>query len=91
MSFPDDFADIVISSAVLHFARDDEHFHAMLQRSWRCLKRGGLFFCRLASSIGIEHQIEHVSGRRYNLPDGSQRYLVDAASSKTLHKNSADS
>ena len=79
MSFPDDFADVVISSAVLHFARDDEHFHAMLQRSWRCLKRGGLFFCRLASSIGIEHQIEHVAGRRFNLPDGSQRYLVDAA------------
>ena len=79
MSFADHFADVVISSAVLHFARDDEHFHAMLQRSWRCLKRGGLFFCRLASSIGIEHQIEPVAGRRFNLPDGSERYLVDAA------------
>src|ERR1051325_6673197 len=29
MSFPDGFADVVLSSAVLHFARDDEHFMAM--------------------------------------------------------------
>src|SRR5579871_1947778 len=30
MSFPDAFADLVLSSAVLHFARDDDHFAAML-------------------------------------------------------------
>ncbi|HYI92718.1 MAG TPA: class I SAM-dependent methyltransferase [Bryobacteraceae bacterium] len=84
MSFPEHFADVVINSAVLHFARDDDHFYAMLQGSWRALKRGGLFFCRLASSIGIEHQIDQVSGRRYNLPDGSERYLVDAALLETL-------
>jgi hypothetical protein len=67
----------VISSAVLHFARDDDHFNAMLTGSWRVLKPDGLFFCRLASSIGIEHQIRQIEGRRYQLPDGSQRYLVD--------------
>jgi tellurite methyltransferase len=26
MSFPDAFSDVVLSSAVLHFARDDDHF-----------------------------------------------------------------
>jgi tellurite methyltransferase len=77
MSFPDGFADVVISSAVLHFARDDDHFRAMLLGSWRVLKPGGLLFCRLASSIGIEHQIVPISGRRFQLPDGSDRYLVD--------------
>ncbi|MBZ5676203.1 MAG: class I SAM-dependent methyltransferase [Acidobacteriia bacterium] len=77
MSFDDACADVVISSAILHFARDDAHFESMLQGSWRVLKPGGLFFCRLASSIGIERQIEHVEGRRYKLPDGSERYLVD--------------
>jgi tellurite methyltransferase len=76
-SFPDAFADVVISSAVLHFARDDEHFQAMLLGSWRVLKPGGLFFCRLASSIGIENQISKIAGRRHLLPDGSERYLVD--------------
>ena len=77
MSFPAGFADAVISSAVLHFARDDEHFDAMLQGTWRVLKPGGLFFCRLASSIGIESQVQPLAGRRCLLPDGSERYLVD--------------
>jgi SAM-dependent methyltransferase len=77
MSFDDASADVVISSAVLHFARDDAHFDAMLRGSWRTLKPGGLFFCRLASSIGIEGQVERIQGRRHRLPDGSLRYLVD--------------
>jgi tellurite methyltransferase len=79
MSFPDAFADVVISSAILHFAHSDDHFRAMLQDSWRVLKPGGLFFCRLASSIGIENQIRPIAGRRFQLPDGSERYLVDEA------------
>ncbi len=79
MSFPDAFADVVISSAVLHFARDDEHFKAMLHGTWRVLKPGGMLFCRLASSIGIENRIRSIAGRRFTLPDGSDRYLVDEA------------
>lgn len=77
MSFPGACADVVLSSAVLHFARDDAHFEAMLLGSWRVLKPGGLFFCRLASTIGIECQTEPLGNRRYRLPDGSERYLVD--------------
>ena len=76
LSFDDGWADVVISSAVLHFAQDDAHFESMLLGSW-VLKFGGLFFCRLASSIGIEDQVERIEGRRYKLPDGSIRYLVD--------------
>jgi tellurite methyltransferase len=79
LSFPDAFADVVLSSAVLHFARSDDQFGAMLQGKWRVLKPGGLLFCRLASSIGIETQVQRIDGRRCLLPDGSERYLVDAA------------
>lgn len=79
MSFPNAFADVVISSAVLHFARDDNQFQHMLEGTWRVLKPGGLLFCRLASSIGLEHQVIRVTGRRFLLPDGSERYLVDEA------------
>ena len=79
LSFPDGFADVVISSAVLHFARDDQQFHAMLCGTWRVLKPGGLLFCRLASSIGIEARVQPIGGRRCLLPDGSERYLVDEA------------
>ncbi len=77
MSFEDASADVVISSAVLHFARDDAHFEAMVNGSWKVLKPGGLFFARLASTIGIEDQVKRLQGRRYRLPDGSERYLVD--------------
>ncbi|MGC2743022.1 MAG: class I SAM-dependent methyltransferase [Candidatus Angelobacter sp.] len=78
-SFPSAFADVVLSSAVLHFARDDDHFLAMLRGSWRVLKPGGLLLCRLASSIGMEDQMKPIAGRRFLLPDGSERYLIDAA------------
>lgn len=84
MSFGDACSDVVISSAVLHFARDDAHFEQMLQGSWRALKPGGLFFCRLASSIGIENRIEQIADRRYRLPDGSERYLVDETLLRSL-------
>jgi tellurite methyltransferase len=79
MTFPEAFADVVISCAVLHFAVDDAHFVRMLEGSWKALKPGGLFFCRLASSIGIEEQIRPTGENRFLLPDGSERYLVDEA------------
>jgi SAM-dependent methyltransferase len=79
MTFPDHFADVVLSSAVLHFARDDKQFDAMLRETWRVLRPGGMFFCRLASTIGMESRMERLTGRRFLLPDGSERYLVDEA------------
>jgi tellurite methyltransferase len=90
-TFPDGFASVVVSSAVLHFARDDDGFDSMLAGAWRVLSTGGAFFCRLASSIGLETRVQRVdddkgsaprgwSGRgRYHLPDGTVRYLVDEA------------
>jgi tellurite methyltransferase len=77
MSFDDACADVVISNTVLHLALDDAQFESMLQGSWRVLKPGGLFFCRLASLIGMESQFKHIQGRRFQSPDGAERYLVD--------------
>lgn len=77
MSFADAAFDVVISSAVLHFARDEEHWHRMVREMWRVLKPGGVLFARLASSVGMEGQIAPLEGRRYHLPDGSDRFLVD--------------
>jgi SAM-dependent methyltransferase len=79
MSFAGAGFDVVMSSAVLHFARDEEQWLKMVREMWRVLKPGGIFFARLASSIGIENQIELIDGRRYQLPDGSERFLVDEA------------
>jgi len=77
MVFPDAFFTVVLSSAVLHFARNDEQFARMLTSMWRVLSSGGMFFARLASSEGIERQIHRQADGRYRLPDGTIRYLVD--------------
>ena len=77
LSFPDMSFDVVISSAVLHFADDEPQWDAMVKEMWRVLKPGGIFFARLASSIGMEDKVELIRGRRYRLPDGNERFLVN--------------
>ena len=77
MSFEDESFDAVLAIALLHFAPDEAQFGAMLTRLWQVLRPGGLFFARLASSIGIEDRVQSLEGRRYRLPDGSDRFLVD--------------
>jgi SAM-dependent methyltransferase len=76
MPWSGDSMDAVISSAVLHFARVPEHFDSMMDEMWRVLAPGGLFFARLASSIGIESLVSETVGR-VRLPDGSDRFVVN--------------
>jgi len=75
MPFPDEFADVVICNSVLHFARDDQTFRAMLADLWRVLKPGGMLFCRLGSRIGMD--FERLRGNVYRIRDGSEWFLVD--------------
>lgn len=77
LSFPSESFDAVICCAALHFAADEADFEAMLGELWRVLKPGGIFFSRLASTIGIEDRIRHIDGRWHVLPDGTDRFLVD--------------
>jgi SAM-dependent methyltransferase len=76
MSFGDGSMDVVLSSAVLHFARDDAHWWAMVREMWRVLEPGGLLFARLATTVG-QPALRPLGGRRYIMPDGDERYLVD--------------
>jgi SAM-dependent methyltransferase len=75
MPFPDGFADVVLCNSVLHFARDDRHFRAMLAELWRVLKPGGMLFCRLGSRIGMD--FERLRGNIFRIRDGSRWFLVD--------------
>jgi SAM-dependent methyltransferase len=68
--------DVVISSAVLHFARDEAHWWAMVQEMWRVLAPGGILFARLATTVG-QTRLRPLGGGRYVMPDGDTRYLVD--------------
>jgi SAM-dependent methyltransferase len=76
LPWPDASMEAVVCSAVLHFARDHDHFDRMVGEMWRVLAPGGLFFARLASSIGIESLVAAPTGR-VRLPDGSMRFIVD--------------
>jgi len=75
MPFADGLADVVICNSVLHFARDEAHFLAMVTELWRCLRPGGMLFCRLGSRIGME--FERVGGGLYRVGDGQDWFLVD--------------
>ncbi|MEO6982228.1 MAG: class I SAM-dependent methyltransferase [Edaphobacter sp.] len=75
MSFPDECADVVLCTAVLHFARDEEHFRMMLAELWRVLRPGGMLFCRLGSRIGMD--FERAGSNRFVVGDGSVWFLVD--------------
>jgi len=77
MPFQNEVFDAIISSAVLHFADDEAHFNRMLDEMRRVLKPNGMLFARLASTISIEDKVEKLGERRYLLPDGSERFLVD--------------
>lgn len=77
MPFEDGFADVVICNSVLHFARDEKHFLAMVEELWRCVQPGGMLFCRLGSRIGME--FERVRGHIYRIGDGAEWFLVDEA------------
>lgn len=77
MELPDGFADVVLCNSVLHFARDEQHFLAMIEELWRVVRPGGMLFCRLGSRIGM--QFEHIRGQIYRIGDGSEWFLVDEA------------
>jgi SAM-dependent methyltransferase len=77
MPFPDALADVVICNSVLHFARDEKHFLAMVEELWRVVRPGGMLFCRLGSRIGME--FPRLRGHVYRVGDGSEWFLVDEA------------
>jgi SAM-dependent methyltransferase len=81
MPFADGFADVVICNSVLHFAQGDAHFEAMLSGLWRVLRPGGMLFCRLGSTVGMDFQRAEGMGsaRLYRMGDGQVWYLVDEA------------
>ena len=84
MSFASETFEVVISSAVLHFAKDEDHFLTMVSEMWRVLKRGGMFFARLSSTIGMEPYLVALGDGKYRLPDGSEWFLVNEATLLSL-------
>lgn len=76
MPFKDLVFDSIISSAVLHFAKNRSHFFSMMEEMIRVLKKEGILFIRMASDIGIEKNVVALGDGVYALPDGSTRFLL---------------
>jgi len=79
LPFKKDSFDHIISSAVLHFAKDTAHFHQMIEEMTRVLKPNGSLFIRMTSDIGIEHKVTAIGGGVFEIPDGSRRFLLTKA------------
>jgi tellurite methyltransferase len=80
--------DHIISSAVLHFAKDTEHFRQMMVEMVRVLKPLGSLFIRMTSDIGIEDKVQPAGDGVYDIPDGSRRFLLTRALlSDVMRKN----
>lgn len=69
--------DVVLSSAVLHFARSETHFFQMMDEMMRVLKPGGVFFLRMCTEGGnILANAPYLGDGVYLLPDGSERFVL---------------
>lgn len=76
--------DVVISSAVLHFATSESDFFKMMDEMMRLLKDNGIFFLRMTTGFGgIQESSPNLGDGVFALPDGSERFLL---SKDLLHK-----
>lgn len=77
MPYQDRYFDAIISSAVLHFAENKDHFLSMIGELSRVLKPGGILFARMTTDVGIKELIQPAGEGKYFLPDGSVRFLLN--------------
>ena len=75
-SFPDNYFDHIICSAVLHFANSTDQFNKMMKEMVRILKPGGSLFIRMTSDIGIEGKVRLISDGVFHIPDDTKRFLL---------------
>ena len=79
LPFENNFFDHVISSAVLHFAKNTNQFKSMMKEMVRVLKTKGSLFIRMTSNIGIENKVRLIEDGVYNIPDETERFLLTHA------------
>ncbi|MCS4433788.1 methyltransferase domain-containing protein [Aquiflexum gelatinilyticum] len=77
--------DVVISSAVMHFATSETHFLTMMDDMMSVLKPGGIFFLRMTTGQGeMQEKSPHLGDGVYLLPDGSERFLLTDSLEKEI-------
>ncbi|WP_091653441.1 class I SAM-dependent methyltransferase [Algoriphagus ornithinivorans] len=71
--------DVVICSAVLHFAKNVDNFRQMISEIHRVLKPGGILWFRMCTGFGgILDSAKEIGNGVFELPDGSERFVLQA-------------
>lgn len=66
----------IICSAVLHFAKNENHFLDMISELVRVLDENGTLFIRMTSNFGVKEAFTFQKDGQYILRDGSTRFLL---------------
>jgi ubiquinone/menaquinone biosynthesis C-methylase UbiE len=85
LPFHDGAFDVLLSSAVMHFALNTAHFFTMLSEQMRVLKKGGIFWLRMCTDAGGCISLGESLGQgRYRLPDGTDRFVINEELTQTM-------
>ena len=76
--FPPQSFDVIICSAVLHFAESSQHFQQMLSEIIRVLKPGGRLFIRTMTDEYLPEKVISLEEQVYLFPAGQKRYVIQA-------------
>lgn len=76
LPYADHYFELIICSAVLHFAENQEHFLQMFNELVRVAQKDSQIFIRMASNIGAEQKINTDTNSKTQIPDGSFRFLL---------------
>lgn len=76
--FPDETFDVIICSAVLHFAKNYEHFHKMILELVRLLKPDGKIFIRSMTDRYLAEGTVEINQNVYQFPNEQIRFAVNA-------------
>lgn len=78
LRFPDQSFDVVINSAVLHFAKDEPHFLQMFAECIRVLKPGAKLFLRTMTDTHLTNQELLKTGQNLS-SENEDRFLLNEA------------
>ncbi|WP_375579914.1 class I SAM-dependent methyltransferase [Marivirga tractuosa] len=76
--FPDSTFDVIICSAVLHFAKSKEHFEKMMNELVRLLKPKGKIFIRTMTDRYFPDEVIGLNQGVFQYPNEQIRYVVNA-------------
>ncbi len=76
--FPDTSFDLIICSAVLHFAKSEDHFQMMLSELLRLIKPKGKIFIRTMTDRYLPDKTKELESGVFHFPNEQTRFVINA-------------